>query len=165
MIVVRKLGPALASGCTMVMKAPPRTPLALMKLAEIITETDLPPGVFNLVTGDGIDAAQELVRSDKVDLISFTGGVTSGRNIMAAAAGTLKRVTLELGGKSANLILDDVDVQRVAPVAALQACVNAGQTCSMLSRVLVPGASRRHSSKGWRRLWTGRKSVIRWIPR
>ena len=138
MIAVRKLGPALASGCTMVMKAPPQTPLALMKLAEIITETDLPPGVFNLVTGDGIDAAQELVRSDKVDLISFTGGVTSGRNIMAAAAGTLKRVTLELGGKSANLILDDVDVQRVAPVAALQACVNAGQTCSMLSRVLVP---------------------------
>jgi aldehyde dehydrogenase (NAD+) len=138
MIAVRKLGPALASGCTMVMKAPPQTPLALMKLAEIITETDLPPGVFNLVTGDGIDAAEELVRSDKVDMISFTGGVTSGRNIMAAAAGTLKRVTLELGGKSANLILDDVDVQRVAPVAALQACVNAGQTCSMLSRVLVP---------------------------
>jgi aldehyde dehydrogenase (NAD+) len=138
MIAVRKLGPAFASGCTMVMKAPPQTPLALMKLAEIITETDLPPGVFNLVTGDGIDAAQELVCSDKVDMVSFTGGVTSGRNIMAAAAGTLKRVTLELGGKSANIILDDVDIQRIAPAAALQACVNAGQTCSMLSRVLVP---------------------------
>jgi aldehyde dehydrogenase (NAD+) len=138
MIAVRKLGPALASGCTMVMKAPPQTPLALMKLAEIINDTDMPPGVFNLVTGDGIDAAAELVRSDKVDMVSFTGGVTSGRNIMAAAAGTLKRVTLELGGKSANIILDDVEVERIAPVAALQACLNAGQTCSMLSRVLVP---------------------------
>jgi aldehyde dehydrogenase (NAD+) len=138
MIAVRKLGPALASGCTMVMKAPPQTPLALLKLAEIITESDLPPGVFNLVTGDGIEASQELVRSGQVDMISFTGGVTSGRRIMAAAAETLKRVTLELGGKSANIILDGVNVDEIAPGVALQACVNAGQTCSMLSRVLVP---------------------------
>jgi acyl-CoA reductase-like NAD-dependent aldehyde dehydrogenase len=138
MIAVRKLGPALASGCTMVMKAPPQTPLALLKLAEIIADTDLPPGVFNLVTGEGIDAAGELVRSGKVDMVSFTGGVTSGRTIMANAADTLKRVTLELGGKSANIILDDVDVEQIAPAAALQGCLNAGQTCSMLSRVLVP---------------------------
>jgi aldehyde dehydrogenase (NAD+) len=138
MIAVRKLGPALASGCTMVMKAPPQTPLSLLKLAEIILDTDLPPGVFNLVTGDGIDAAQELVRSDKVDMVSFTGGVTSGRNIMAAAANTIKRVTLELGGKSANIVLDDVDIEQVGAAAALQGCLNAGQTCSMLSRTLVP---------------------------
>ena len=138
MIAVRKLGPALASGSTMVMKAPPQTPLALLKLAEIIAESDLPPGVFNLVTGDGIEASQELVRSELVDMVSFTGGLASGRSIMAAAAGTLKRVTLELGGKSANIILDDVNLDAIAPAVALQACVNAGQTCSMLSRVLVP---------------------------
>ncbi len=138
MIAVRKLGPALASGSTMVMKAPPQTPLALLKLAEIIAETDLPAGVFNLVTGDGIHASQELVRSAKVDMVSFTGGIASGRAIMAEAAGTVKRVTLELGGKSANIVLSDVNVDQVASVAALQACLNAGQTCSMLSRVLVP---------------------------
>ena len=148
MIAVRKLGPALASGSTMVMKAPPQTPLALLKLAEIIAESDLPPGVFNLVTGDGIEASQELVRSEKVDMVSFTGGLASGRSIMAAAAGTLKRVTLELGGKSANIILDDVDLDAIAPAVALQACVNAGQTCSMLSRgsrasTAVAGAGRR----------------------
>jgi acyl-CoA reductase-like NAD-dependent aldehyde dehydrogenase len=137
-IAVRKLGPALASGCTMVMKAPPQTPLALLKLAEIIAESDLPPGVFNLVTGDGIEASEELVTNSKVDLISFTGGLESGRRIMAAAAGTLKRVTLELGGKSANIILDGVDIDQVASMEAIQGCLNAGQTCSMLSRVLVP---------------------------
>jgi aldehyde dehydrogenase (NAD+) len=139
-IAVRKLGPALAAGCTMVMKAPPQTPLALLKLAEIIAECDLPPGVFNLVTGDGIEASQELVASDKVDLISFTGGLASGRSIMAAAAGTLKRVTLELGGKSANIILDGADLDQVASMESIQGCINAGQTCSMLSRVLVPRA-------------------------
>jgi len=137
-IAVRKLGPALASGSTMVMKAPPQTPFALLKLAEIIAETDLPPGVFNLVTGDGIEASQELVRSDKVDLVSFTGGISAGRQIMAEAAGTLKRVVMELGGKSANIILDGVDLDQVAFGTAFQACLNAGQTCSMLSRILVP---------------------------
>lgn len=138
LLAIRKLGPALAAGCTVVMKAPPQTPLALRRLAELIAETDLPAGVFNLVTGDGIEASQELVLSDKVDMISFTGGTVSGRQIMASAAGTIKRVALELGGKSANVILPDVDVDQVAPTAAMQACVNAGQTCSMLSRVLVP---------------------------
>lgn len=137
-IAIRKLAPALASGSTMVMKAPPQTPLTLLRLAEIIAETDLPPGVFNLVTGDGIEASHELVVSDKVDMVSFTGGVESGRSIMAAASGTMKRVTLELGGKSANIILDGVSIGDIATGAAFQACLNAGQTCSMLSRQLVP---------------------------
>ena len=118
-IAVRKLGPASPPGATMVLKAPPQTPLALMKLAEIVAESDLPPGVFNLVTGDGIEASQELVRSELVDMVSFTGGLASGRSIMASAAGTLKRVTLELGGKSANIILDDVNLDQVAPGLAL----------------------------------------------
>jgi acyl-CoA reductase-like NAD-dependent aldehyde dehydrogenase len=137
-IAVRKLGPALAAGCTMVMKAPPQTPLCILKLAEIVAESDLPAGVFNLVTGDGIEASRELVRSEKIDMISFTGGLIAGRQIMAEAAGTLKRVTLELGGKSANIILGGVDVDPIAFATGFQACLHAGQTCSMLSRVLVP---------------------------
>jgi aldehyde dehydrogenase (NAD+) len=138
MIAIRKIAPALAAGCTMVLKAPPQTPLSLLKLAEIISESDLPAGVFNVVTGDGIDAAQELVASPDVDLISFTGGLGAGRAIQAKAAETVKRVVLELGGKSANIILDDVDVETAAQIAAAPAYFGAGQTCSMLSRVLVP---------------------------
>jgi acyl-CoA reductase-like NAD-dependent aldehyde dehydrogenase len=138
MIAIRKIAPALATGCTMVIKAPPQTPLSLLKLAEVFAESDLPPGVFNVVTGDGIEAAEELVASPDVDLISFTGGLATGRAIQAKAAETVKRVVLELGGKSANIILDDVDLDVAAPTAALGACFGAGQTCSMLSRVLVP---------------------------
>lgn len=140
MIAIRKIAPALAAGCTMVLKAPPQTPLSLLKLAEIFDRSDLPPGVFNVVTGDGIEAAEELVAHPDVDLISFTGGLATGRAIQAKAAETVKRVVLELGGKSANIILDDVDLDIAAPIAALGACFGAGQTCSMLSRVLVPEA-------------------------
>lgn len=140
MIAIRKIAPALAAGCTMVVKAPPQTPLSLLKLAEIIAESDLPPGVFNVVTGDGIEVAEELVAHPAVDLISFTGGLATGKTIQANAAETVKRVVLELGGKSANIILDDVDLDIAAPIAALGACFGAGQTCSMLSRVLVPEA-------------------------
>ncbi|ODQ96389.1 hypothetical protein BHQ17_01570 [Mycolicibacterium holsaticum] len=140
MIAIRKIAPALAAGCTMVLKAPPQTPLSLLKLAEIVADSDLPPGVFNVVTGEGIEAAQELVISPDVDMISFTGGLDAGRAIQARAADTVKRVVLELGGKSANIILDDVDLDMAAQIAAMPACFGAGQTCSMLSRVLVPQA-------------------------
>ncbi|MGV0870624.1 aldehyde dehydrogenase family protein [Mycolicibacterium sp. XJ879] len=140
MIAIRKIAPALTAGCTMVLKAPPQTPLSLLKLAEIIDESDLPPGVFNVVTGEGIEAAEELVTSPDVDMVSFTGGLTAGRAIQAKAAETVKRVVLELGGKSANIILDDVDLDTAAQVAAMHACFGAGQACSMLSRVLVPRA-------------------------
>jgi len=138
MIAVRKLGPALAAGCTVVLKAPPQTPLTQCRLAQLIAESDLPPGVFNLVTGDGIEAAEHLVKSNLVDMISFTGGPASARSIMASAAATIKRVALELGGKSPNIILDDVDVETAAPMVAMHAVINCGQTCSMLSRVLIP---------------------------
>lgn len=140
MIAIRKIAPALAAGCTMVLKAPPQTPLSLLKLAEIIAESDLPPGVFNVVTGEGIEAAEELVTSPDVDMVSFTGGLGAGRTIQAKAAETVKRVVLELGGKSANIILEDVDLDVAAQIAALPACFGAGQTCSMLSRALVPRA-------------------------
>jgi len=138
MLAIRKLGPALAAGCTVVMKAPPQTPLTLRRLAELIAQTDLPAGVFNLVTGDGIQASEVLVNSPKVDMISFTGGPVAARQIMASAAGTIKRVALELGGKSANIVLRDADLAQVIPLSAMQASLNAGQTCSMLSRVFVP---------------------------
>lgn len=140
MIAIRKIAPALASGCTMVLKAPPQTPLSLLKLAEIIADSDLPPGVFNVISGEGIEAAEELVTNPDVDMVSFTGGLAAGRTIQAKAAETVKRVVLELGGKSANIILDDVDLDVAAQIAALPACFGAGQTCSMLSRVLVPEA-------------------------
>lgn len=140
MIAIRKIAPALAAGCTMVLKAPPQTPLSLLKLAEIIADSDLPAGVFNVVTGEGIEAAEELVASPDVDMISFTGGLSAGRAIQAKAAETVKRVVLELGGKSANIILDDVDLDAAAQIAAVPACFGAGQTCSMLSRVLAPRA-------------------------
>lgn len=140
MIAIRKIAPALAAGCTMVLKAPPQTPLSLLKLAEIIDASDLPPGVFNVVTGEGIEAAEELVTSPDVDMVSFTGGLAAGRTIQAKAAETVKRVVLELGGKSANIVLDDVDLDTAAQIAAVPACFGAGQACSMLSRVLVPHA-------------------------
>lgn len=139
-IAIRKIAPALAAGCTIVLKAPPQTPLTLLKLAEIIAESDLPPGVFNVLTGDGIEASEAMITSPDVDQISFTGGLESGRKIEALAAATLKRTTMELGGKSANIILDDVDLDAVAPMAALPVCFGTGQTCSMLSRVFVPRA-------------------------
>jgi aldehyde dehydrogenase (NAD+) len=140
MIAIRKIAPALAAGCTMVVKAPPQTPLSLLALAEIVAESDLPVGVFNVVTGEGIEAAEELVASPDVDMVSFTGGLTAGRAIQAKAAETVKRVVLELGGKSANIILEDVDLDTAAQIAAVPACFGAGQACSMLSRVLVPHA-------------------------
>jgi acyl-CoA reductase-like NAD-dependent aldehyde dehydrogenase len=140
MIAMRKIAPALATGCTAVVKAPPQTPLSLLALAEIFAESDLPAGVLNVVTGDGIEAARELVESPQIDMVSFTGGLDAGRAIQAAAAGTVKRVVLELGGKSANIILDDVDLDVAARIAAPHACFGTGQVCSMLSRVLVPKA-------------------------
>lgn len=140
MIAIRKIAPALAAGCTMVLKAAPYTPLSTLKLAEIIAESDLPAGVFNVVTGNGIEAADELVRSEDVDMVSFTGGLGAGRAIGAAAAETVKRVVLELGGKSANIILEDVDIDVAARISSMGACFATGQACSMLSRVLVPAS-------------------------
>jgi acyl-CoA reductase-like NAD-dependent aldehyde dehydrogenase len=137
-IAIRKIAPALAAGCTMVMKAAPYTPLTVLKLAQIMDETDLPKGVFNVVTGDGIDIGEELATNPMVDMVSFTGGVSIGKRIMELAAPTLKRVTLELGGKSANIILDDVDPDAVAISSASAICGSVGQQCSALTRVFVP---------------------------
>ncbi|MEE9286194.1 MAG: aldehyde dehydrogenase family protein, partial [Dehalococcoidia bacterium] len=139
-VTIQKVGPALATGCTMVIKPSPYAPLINLLLAEIIETTDLPAGVFNVVCGEGVDIGAELVDSPLVDKISFTGSVATGKKIMEAGAKTLKRIHLELGGKSPNIILDDMDVNAVAAGAASPAYFHAGQGCVMNTRVLVPSS-------------------------
>jgi aldehyde dehydrogenase (NAD+) len=137
-VSVQKLGPAIATGCTMVFKPSPYMPLIDLVLAQIIEECDLPKGVFNVVTGESPDLGAALVESPLVDKISYTGSVATGKRIMASAAATLKRVHLELGGKSAAIVLDDADLDVVAPYTAGPSFFHAGQGCAMCTRVLVP---------------------------
>ena len=137
-VTVQKIGPALATGCTMVIKPSPYAPLIDLVVAEAIQECDLPPGVFNVVTGDSPELGAHLVESPSVDKISFTGSVATGKRIMAAAAPTLKRVHLELGGKSAAIILDDANLDMAVPYSSSPAFFHAGQGCAMCTRVLVP---------------------------
>jgi len=137
-VTAQKIGPALATGCTMVLKPSPYVPLIDLLIAEAIEECDLPPGVFNLVTGESPELGAALVDSPLVDKISYTGSVGTGKRIMAAAAPTLKRVHLELGGKSAAIVLDDANLDQVAPMTAGPSFFHAGQGCAMCTRVLVP---------------------------
>jgi aldehyde dehydrogenase (NAD+) len=137
-VTVQKLAPALATGCTMVFKPSPWGPLINLLLAEIIAETDLPPGVVNFVTGQSTAIAETLVSDPRVDRVSFTGSVGTGKKIMAAAAQTLKRVHLELGGKSVGIYLDTDNLDMNAMIAAGPAMFHAGQGCAMATRVLVP---------------------------
>ncbi|CAJ62838.1 MULTISPECIES: aldehyde dehydrogenase family protein [Frankia] len=131
-----KLAPALAAGCTTVLMPSPHTPLSAFLVAEIAEEAGLPPGVFNVVTGT--PAAGELLTSHPaVDIVSFTGSDTVGRKIVKQAADTLKKVVLELGGKSANIVCEDADLTKVIPDVVMNFTVNCGQGCSMLTRTLV----------------------------
>ena len=136
-VSVQKLGPAIATGCTMVFKPSPFGPLIDLMLAELIEECDLPPGVYNVVTGQTPDLGMELTESPLVDKISFTGAVSTGKKVMQAAAGTLKRVHLELGGKSALIVLDDYDLDPASPAAASPTFFHAGQGCAINTRVLI----------------------------
>jgi aldehyde dehydrogenase (NAD+) len=122
----------------MVFKPSPWGPLVNLLLAEIIAEADLPPGVVNFVTGQSTAIAETLVGDPRVDKVSFTGSVATGRKIMAAAARTLKRVHLELGGKSVGIYLDTDNLDVMAPVACGPSFFHAGQGCAMATRVLVP---------------------------
>jgi aldehyde dehydrogenase (NAD+) len=137
-VTAQKIGPALATGCTMVLKPSPYAPLIDLLIAEAIEACDLPKGVFNVVTGESPDLGAALVESPLVDKISYTGSVATGKRILAAAAPTMKRVHLELGGKSAAIILDDADLDQVAPYTAGPSFFHAGQGCAMCTRVLVP---------------------------
>ena len=144
----------------MVIKPSPYVPLIDLLIAEAIEECDLPPGVFNVVTGDGPELGAALVESPLVDKISFTGSAVTGKRIMAAAAPTLKRVHLELGGKSAAIVLDDADLDQVVPYASSPAFFHAGQGCAMCTRVLVPAASRTRSGRAPRHASSATSSSI-----
>lgn len=140
MIGMWKIAPALACGCTVVLKPAEITPLSALRIGELSLEAGLPPGVFNIVPGFGRSAGQALVDHPDVDKVTFTGSPAVGRQILAGAAGNLKRVTLELGGKSANVIFADADLDAAVKAAASGIFFNTGQVCSAGSRVLVQDA-------------------------
>jgi phenylacetaldehyde dehydrogenase len=135
MMAVQKIGPALAAGCTLVLKPAEQTPLTALRLADLVAEAGIPAGVFNLVTGMGETAGDRLVRSPQVDKVAFTGSTEVGKIINRAATDTLKRVTLELGGKSPVIVLPDVDVAGAAAGAARSIFANSGQVCIAGSRL------------------------------
>jgi acyl-CoA reductase-like NAD-dependent aldehyde dehydrogenase len=137
MIGMWKIAPALACGCTMVVKPAEITPLSMLRIAELLLEAGLPPGVFNVVTGKGSVVGDALVQHPDVNKVTFTGSPGVGRGILQGAASNFKRVTLELGGKSANIIFADANLDRAARNAASGIFFNAGQVCSAGSRVLV----------------------------
>ena len=139
--IVAKVAAALAAGCTVVLKPSEVAPLAAFELADICHESGLPAGVFNLVSGTGKVVGEAIAGHRDLDLVSFTGSVRAGRRVAEVAAVTVKRVTLELGGKSATVILPDADLGLAVKVGVAKAFVNAGQTCNALTRMLVPAAS------------------------
>ncbi|GAA2227829.1 aldehyde dehydrogenase family protein [Herbiconiux moechotypicola] len=136
-----KVAAALTAGCTVVLKPSEVTPLNAFVLAEAVHEVGLPAGVFNLVTGYGVEAGEALVAHPLVDMVSFTGSTRAGRRISELAAATVKATAMELGGKSPNLLLDDLDELQMAAAVTrgVASCFpNAGQTCSALTRMIVP---------------------------
>jgi acyl-CoA reductase-like NAD-dependent aldehyde dehydrogenase len=136
--ITAKVAPALLAGCTVVLKASELAPSSAVLLAEAVHEAGLPPGVFNLVHGTGPDVGEALVTHPLVDMVSFTGSTRAGRRIAALAAADIKRLALELGGKSAAIVLPDADLA-AAVKATLGSCfLNSGQTCSATTRLLVP---------------------------
>ena len=138
-INLAKIGPALAAGNTVILKPAPDTPWCAAILGELAAEhTDIPPGVLNIVTSDDHTVGAMLTADPRVDMVSFTGSTATGRAVMAAGAPTVKKVFLELGGKSAVLVLDDADLATACSVAAFTASVHAGQGCAITTRLVVP---------------------------
>ncbi|MFA1541829.1 aldehyde dehydrogenase family protein [Actinomadura monticuli] len=135
-----KVGPALAAGCTMVLKPSEVAPLNAVLFAEILDEAGVPAGVFNLVNGDGLGVGAPLSAHPDVDMVSFTGSTRAGIEVARSAAPTVKRVAQELGGKSANIILDDADLQAVISRDVAGMCTNSGQSCNAPTRMLVPAS-------------------------
>jgi betaine-aldehyde dehydrogenase len=138
--VAAKVAPAIGAGCTVVLKPSEVAPLSAFILAEIIDKARLPPGVFNLVTGDGPTVGEAIAGHPGVDMVSFTGSTRAGRRVSEIASQTVKRVALELGGKSPNVILDDADLARAVRGGVQNCYLNSGQTCSAWTRMLVPRA-------------------------
>ncbi len=139
--ILCKVAPALVAGCTVVCKPSEVTPLNAFVFAEICHDAGLPPGVFNLVTGTGPVVGEAIAAHPDIDMVSFTGSTRAGKRVSELASTTVKRVALELGGKSANVILDDADLDRCVPSGVQFGCfLNSGQTCSALTRMVVPRA-------------------------
>jgi acyl-CoA reductase-like NAD-dependent aldehyde dehydrogenase len=136
--IVAKVAPALAAGCTVVLKPSEVAPLDAFILAECADEVGLPAGVFNLVTGVGPVVGEAIAAHPDVDMVSFTGSTRAGKRVAELASQTVKRVALELGGKSANIILDDADLAEVVPKGVFACYLNSGQTCTAHTRMLVP---------------------------
>jgi aldehyde dehydrogenase (NAD+) len=138
--IMCKVAPALAAGCTVVLKPSEIAPFNAFLLADVVHEVGLPKGVFNLVTGFGPVVGEALVKHPEVDMISFTGSTRAGKRISELAAQMVKRVTLELGGKSASIILDDADLPAAVKGTVTNCYLNSGQTCTAFTRMLVPEA-------------------------
>ena len=136
--IANKVAPALAAGCTVVLKPSEVVPLNAFVLAEVVEEVGLPAGVFNLVTGTGPVVGEAIVSHPETDMVSFTGSTRAGRRVSELAAQAPKPVTLELGGKSPNVILDDADLEQAVTDGVSKCYLNSGQTCSALTRMLVP---------------------------
>ncbi len=132
-----KIGPALATGCTVVLKPSEEAPLSPLLIAELLSRAGLPDGVVNVVTGTGVEAGAPLAAHPDVDKVAFTGSTATGQSILRASAGNLKRVTLELGGKSPQIVCADADLETIVPTVALSAFANSGQICIAGSRLLV----------------------------
>src|SRR5262245_29968685 len=140
-ITLAKLVPALAAGCTVVVKGPPQAPWITSSLGRVIAEhTDIPAGVVNVLTSASAEVGEVLVTDPMVDMVSFTGSTATGRSIMAAASATVKKVFLELGGKSAFVVMDDAQLDLAAMFAGFTICSHAGQGCAITTRLLVPQA-------------------------
>ena len=142
-----KVAPAIAAGCTMVLKPSEIAPVSAMIFAEIVHEAGLPKGVFNLVNGDGPTVGEALARHPLVDMVSITGSTRAGVAVAKAAADTVKRVHQELGGKSANILLDDCDFDDAVRKGVLECFDNSGQSCNAPTRMLVPDALMEHACK------------------
>jgi aldehyde dehydrogenase (NAD+) len=136
-IMLSKLGPILATGNTVVFKPAPDTPLSALRLGELIAKTDIPAGVVNFVTSSDHLVGEALAASPDVDIVAFTGSTVTGKRVMAVAAQNVTKVFLELGGKSATIVLDDADFATALPGTA-QTCIHAGQGCALPTRLLVP---------------------------
>jgi aldehyde dehydrogenase (NAD+) len=136
--IMCKVAPALAAGCTMVLKPTELAPLNALIVAEILHDAGVPAGVFNLVNGDGPTVGQAIASHPGVDMVSFTGSTRAGIQVAKAAADTVKRVTQELGGKSANIILDDADLASAIGGGMMGCAMNSGQSCNAPTRMLVP---------------------------
>jgi betaine-aldehyde dehydrogenase len=145
--IALKVAPALAAGCTVVLKSSEVAPFNSFVLAEVIDAAGLPKGVFSLVTGFGPQAGEALVKHPGVDMISFTGSTRAGKRISEVAAQSVKRVALELGGKSASVILDDADFAAAVKSTVNGCYLNSGQTCTALTRMLVPQARYEEAAK------------------